>query len=54
MSFNDDEFKDIMDNPKSLLTKTGHLPLHTQAVEREVKMVTEASLVVCGEHRRSY
>ena len=30
-----------------------HVPCHTQAVERHVKLVTEASQSVCGERARN-
>jgi len=29
-----------------------NFPCHTQAVERSVKLVTEASIAVCGQTRR--
>lgn len=46
-----DEIKKIVANPKEIENLPNY-PCHTQAVERGVKMVTEAASVVCGVEKR--
>ncbi|KAG5896174.1 hypothetical protein JTB14_016949 [Gonioctena quinquepunctata] len=45
---------DIVENPDTsmLFSEIKSYPCHTQAVERAVKIVTEASAAVCGSENR--
>lgn len=48
-----DQLKEVVENPEtSLLAYVTAYPCHTQAVERTVKIVTEASVSVCGREKR--
>lgn len=47
------QLQEIVDDPEhSAISYIKDYPCHTQAVERAVKMVTEASVTVCGYERR--
>lgn len=47
------QLQEIVDDPEhSAISYVKDYPCHTQAVERAVKMVTEASTTVCGYERR--
>lgn len=48
----DDELKELIMSKTSELKQILHLPCHTQAVERHVKLVTEVSSAVCGFESR--
>jgi hypothetical protein len=49
-TFSDDQIDDFIKEQHRL--DIPKFPCHTQAVERCIKLVTEASLAVCGEHKR--
>lgn len=49
-SMPDEQLREIMTN--DTVPKFDHFPCHTQAVERCVKLITEASSKVCGEKSR--
>ena len=46
----DDEINHLITSKKK--KNFPHLPCHTQAVERSVKLITEASSLVCGQNSR--
>lgn len=51
--FTNEELKEIIEDPlSSVISYIKGYPCHTQSVERAVKIVTEASLSVCGYERR--
>lgn len=50
-TFSVQELEEIVENGLSIDT-IKLLPCHTQSVERCIKLVTEASAVVCGEEKR--
>jgi hypothetical protein len=49
-TFSDDQIDDFINQQHRL--DIPKFPCHTQAVERCIKLVTDASLAVCGEHKR--
>lgn len=51
-SFEEDELKDLMMTNSVKLKQILDFPCHSQAVERHVKLVTEASKTVCGYESR--
>ncbi|GBP52809.1 WD repeat, SAM and U-box domain-containing protein 1 [Eumeta japonica] len=48
----DEALKSIVKSGLGTILKVKKYPCHTQAVERCIKLVTEASSAVCGEHKR--
>lgn len=49
----EDQLKEIVHEPESsIISYIQKIPCHTQAVERAVKLVSEASLAVCDSNRR--
>ena len=50
MKFSDEALKNMVDTGEVL--GAGKFPCHTQAVERYIKLVTEASAAVCGAESR--
>ncbi|CAH1104420.1 unnamed protein product [Psylliodes chrysocephalus] len=48
----DKEIQDFIETGNLLVKNLWKLPCHTQAVERGVKLATEASLVICGHNNR--
>lgn len=51
-NLSDDALKSIVKSGLSAVENIRDFPCHTQAVERHIKLVTEASSAVCGEHKR--
>jgi len=52
MSMSDDDLREFIREPTTPVVTFGRYPCHTQAVERCIKVVTEASQSVCGKNRR--
>lgn len=52
MSISDDDPREFIREPTTPVVTFNRYPCHTQAVERCIKVVTEASQSVCGENRR--
>jgi hypothetical protein len=52
MSISNDDLRDFIREPTTPVVTFDRYPCHTQAVERCIKVVTEASQSVCGENRR--
>ena len=52
MSISDDDLREFIREPTTPVVTFDRYPCHTQAVERCIKVVTEASQSVCGENRR--
>ena len=52
MSISDDDLREFIREPITPVVTFDRYPCHTQAVERLIKVVTEASKAVCGENRR--
>ena len=52
MSISDDDLREFIREPTTPVVTFNRYPCHTQAVERCIKVVTEASQSVCGENRR--
>lgn len=51
-NLSDEALKSIVKSGLGTIQNTRNYPCHTQAVERCIKLVTEASSAVCGEHKR--
>lgn len=52
MNISDEQLQDLIENGGDAVLEFMRLPCHTQAVERSVKVVTEASLSVCDKTKR--
>ena len=52
MSISDDDLREFVREPTTPVITSDRYPCHTQAVEKCVKVVTEASQSVCGKNRR--
>lgn len=52
MNVSNEQLQDLVENGGNAVLEFMRLPCHTQAVERSVKMVTEAALSVCDKIRR--
>lgn len=52
MNVSDEQLQDLIENGGDAVLEFMRLPCHTQAVERSVKVVTEAALSVCDKTRR--
>ena len=52
MSISDDDLREFIREPTMPVVTFDRYPCHTQAVERCIKVVTEASQSVCGKNRR--
>lgn len=52
LNMSDEALKDIVKNGLGKCQNINDFPCHTQAVERCIKLVTEASSAVCGENKR--
>lgn len=48
----DEDLKIFINDPNTPLIDLDRFPCHTQAVERCIKLVTDASMAVCGQTRR--
>lgn len=52
INISDEQLQDLIENGEDAVLEFMRLPCHTQAVERSVKVVTEAALSVCDKARR--
>jgi len=52
ISISDDDLREFIREPTTPVVTFDRYPCHTQAVERCIKLVTEASQSVCGKNRR--
>lgn len=51
-NLSDETLKEIVKSGLTTCQNIKDFPCHTQAVERVIKLVTEASSAVCGENKR--
>ncbi|CAG5033030.1 unnamed protein product [Parnassius apollo] len=51
-NISDEQLQDLIENGGNAILKFMRLSCHTQALERSVKVVTEAALSVCEKKRR--
>lgn len=51
--FSNDELKNLIQTGDAFESQFNSIPCHTQAVERTIKLVTEASSKVCGQSNRN-
>ncbi|KAK0055600.1 hypothetical protein Bpfe_014875 [Biomphalaria pfeifferi] len=52
MDIDDDTFLNMIREEDTPRLDFAHYPCHTQSVERHIKLVTEATRVVCGPEKR--